>query len=142
MSIHPDELTKLDHNLNNGFSGKIYDLRSQLSLKRRNDESFSLNKRQFMSDLVLNLLTITSIFIVYYSSEEFYKEESEIRDGKTYITKKRNESNSTVTVLRTVNMALSISIGKFYSVYFIYKHYVYELRKMIVRKLISPEGKN
>lgn len=141
MSIHPDELTKLDNNLNHLYPVKIYDLRSQLSLKRRNDVSFSLNKRQFFNDLVLNILAVTSIFIVYYSSEEFYKEESETIDGQVHIIKKRNESNSTVTVLRTINIILSISIGKFYSVYFIYKHYVYELRKMVVRKLISAEGK-
>ena len=141
MSVHPDELTKLDHNLNYVHPEKVYDLRSQLSLKRRSDVSSSLNKRQFINDLVLNILSITSIFVVYYSSEEFYKEKSETRDGKPYITKKRNESDSTVTVLRCVNMILSFSIGKLYSVYFIIRHYYYDLKKMVVRRLISPEGK-
>lgn len=139
MSVVPEELTKLDPNLN--IQGKIYDLRSQLSLKRRNDASQSLNKRQFINNLILNILSITSMFIVYFSSEEFYKEDQTTVNGEVIITKKRNESNSTVTVLRTVNIVLSITIRICYLVFFIYKHYTYEVRKMIARKLMSPDGK-
>jgi hypothetical protein len=142
MSINPDEHTKLDHNQNISYSGKIYDLRSQLSLKHRNDVSSSLSKRQFINDVILNLIAISSTFIVYFASEEFYHEKKETKDGIESITKKRNESNSTVTLLRTVNIFLSIFLRKQYSVFFIYKHYIYDLKIMIVRKLLSPEGKS
>lgn len=139
MSILPEELTKLDPN--NNIQGKIYDLRSQLSLKRRNDASQSLNKRQFINNLILNIVAMASMFVVYFASEEFYKEIQTTVNGEVIITKKRNESNSTVTVLRTVNIVLSITMRKFHVVIFIYKHYMYEVRKMIARKLMSPEGK-
>lgn len=110
MSINPDELTKLDNNKNFGYSGKIYDLRSQLSLKRRNDVSSSLSKRQFINDLILNILAITSVFIVYFASEEFYHEKKENIEGVEKITKKRNESDSNVTMLRTINIFLTVAM--------------------------------
>ena len=140
MSINPDELTKLDNNKNFAYSGKIYDLRSQLSLKRRNDVSSSLSKRQFINDLILNILAITSVFIVYFASEEFYHEKKETIDGVEKITKNRNESDSNVTMLRTINIFLTVALCMGYLVFFIYKHYTYDLRKMIARKLLSPEG--
>jgi hypothetical protein len=78
-----------------------------------------MRKRQKIWDLVNAIVAMISIFVVYYESEWFYKEETETNDnGEEEITKESNESDDRINAMRAFNMILSGVI-----VFLIYKHY-------------------
>jgi hypothetical protein len=56
-------------------------------------------------DQLIAFVAISSIFVVYYSSEWFYNND--------------NESNTEVLVMRLINMSLSICLG-----YLLYRHHL------------------
>lgn len=107
MSGNLDDSTILEGKLK---SNKIYDLRAQLSLKKRKDNIYSVSKSQFYNDLFLTIFSLISVIIVYFESEEFYREEIKITSQETKTLKRRNESNTLVTALRIVNIAMTIGI--------------------------------
>lgn len=47
-------------------SNKIYDLKSQLSMKKRNDSIIVTCKKQFIYDFFLALFSVASILVVYF----------------------------------------------------------------------------
>ena len=124
---------------------KVYNLAPQLS-KKRNKETIDLViRRQLINDFVLAALSVISIWVVYFEvfiiqSEEFYREELAEVNSITVYVKKRNTSNNTVSILRIVNIVLTIGICKKYSGVLIYKHYNYRLLLMKYRKIVSKYG--
>ena len=110
MSGFLDETRHVSKILN---TNKIYDLKSQLTLKKRGEDMIALCKKQFINDLFLAIIAISSILIVYFEvmhmqSEEFYREEISTVNNIPVIIKQRNQSNTEVTTLRLVNIGLTL----------------------------------
>ena len=125
-------------------TNKIYDLKSQLSMRKRSEDILVACRRQFINDLLLAAFSLSSILILYFAviptqSEEFYMETRSPIDPTVFI-KARNESNSTVTILRCTNILMTIVIRNLHTVSLIYRHYSLEVSKMIIRKLLSRYG--
>jgi Ion channel len=140
MSLNPEESTIL-----NIRSRKVFDLKSQLSFRKRKEDSIQVEKSQFCNDFLLTILSIISVFVVYIQvthiqSEEFYREEIPIVNNQQIVLKKRNSSNQTVTNLRVLNIVMTLFICKRYAVILIYRHYNLELKKNIIRKNLSKYG--
>ena len=62
MSICLDETANLAVPKGN----KIYDLKTQLSMKKRNDSIMVVCKKQFIYDFFLAFFSVASILIVYF----------------------------------------------------------------------------
>ncbi|CAG9311639.1 unnamed protein product [Blepharisma stoltei] len=92
-------------------------------------------KKQLKIDLINAALAFSSIMIVYYESEEFYKQDTKCSAGECAITKSHNESNDYVTSMRVTNIGITLVI-----LCLIYQHYLYELDKMKIRKQVPPQS--
>jgi hypothetical protein len=91
-------------------------------------------KRQRLNNIANAILAVISIVMIYYSvsymqSDEFYRQDTD---------KPRNSSNRFVTVTRLANIFLTLFLCNISSVALIYRHYRFEVDKLIVRNLL-PE---
>lgn len=90
-----------------------------------------LKKQRFNNQLnaFLGVISIVSVYyeVIFTQSDEFYREDSE---------KQRNQSNRYVTVMRYVNIFLTLFICKIYLVALIYRHYRFEVDKKILRNIL------